>query len=424
MPPLQSIPPIMLSSRRSEPRTPSLGSPAQTPFFLPSNNRKSSDSWNSSNAEDLEWEWKPDQILLLSRTLDALPAHLLTPFNGPVPPSNLLDKIARGVSQAKGAVEWPHSLRATRSKLVELARSRDAIPEEEPQREALQHTTNVKRPLYRQSSMDFMQGAKLEDRTRLARNTTYHPYARHDSPSFYAQALNPSTPSSTTLHSGRSHTRDQPKTNSSSSRSSLRRSTSTLSSTSSSLSLPRVPVRRTDSLPIPTRRPDVSPPLKRPPAAPTYASSDEEEQIRTTKAKKARRAPATSPSPGASPAKPSRPRMNVQRNPSILGGELPHAQLISTPPTPHTHLPPSYNLPPAHLRVQIPTFGATTQYQHPPRTPRSPRLRRVRPAVFPTRPARRISFNSLGDGDVLLEPVEIIPGEGLGLGLESAFQLR
>ena len=33
-------------------------------------NRKSSDSWNSSNyegADDLEWEWKPEQTRLLSR---------------------------------------------------------------------------------------------------------------------------------------------------------------------------------------------------------------------------------------------------------------------------------------------------------------------------------------------------------------------
>ena len=113
------------------------------------------------------------------QTLDALPAHVLTPFIGPVPPSNLLDKIASGVAQAKGPNEWPYSLRATRSKLVELCRARakevsaekkqHTIIEEEDMdqdlehsREVLQHTTNIKRPLYRQSSMDFMQSAKLE----------------------------------------------------------------------------------------------------------------------------------------------------------------------------------------------------------------------------------------------------------------------
>jgi hypothetical protein len=114
-----------------------------------------------------------------SQTLDALPAHVITPFIGPVPPSNLLDKIACGVAQAKGPNEWPYSLRATRAKLVELCRARakevsaeqkrqNVIEEEEGDqdleqfREVLKRTTNIKRPLYRQSSMDFMQSAKLE----------------------------------------------------------------------------------------------------------------------------------------------------------------------------------------------------------------------------------------------------------------------
>ena len=57
------------------------------------------------------------------QTLDALPSHLLTPFIGSIPPSNLLDKIARGVAEAKGT-DWPHSMRATRAKIVELARMR------------------------------------------------------------------------------------------------------------------------------------------------------------------------------------------------------------------------------------------------------------------------------------------------------------
>lgn len=113
------------------------------------------------------------------QTLDALPAHVLTPFIGPVPPSNLLDKIARGVAQAKGASSWPYSLRATRAKLVELCRARakevsaeqkrrNTIEEEdmdqdlEQFREVLKRTTNIRRPLYRQNSMDFMQSAKSE----------------------------------------------------------------------------------------------------------------------------------------------------------------------------------------------------------------------------------------------------------------------
>jgi hypothetical protein len=103
--------------------------------------------------------------------------HLLTPFNGAVPPSNLLDKVARGVSQAKGAEEWPHSFHATRIKLMELARTRakDArrgvIPEEDDFDQlsdvcddVLKSTTNTRtrRPLYRQSSMDFVTTDKLD----------------------------------------------------------------------------------------------------------------------------------------------------------------------------------------------------------------------------------------------------------------------
>ena len=97
---------------------------------------------------------------------------MLTPFNGPVPPSNLLDKIARGVTARKGPVEWPHSLRATRAKIVELARLRakedtasDTIAEEEstdPEVPAQTTHKGAKRPLYRQSSMDFMQSTKLD----------------------------------------------------------------------------------------------------------------------------------------------------------------------------------------------------------------------------------------------------------------------
>ena len=120
------------------------------------------------------------------QTLDALPSHLLTPFIGSIPPSNLLDKIARGVAEAKGT-DWPHSMRATRAKIVELARMRarnsrdesasDTIAEEDSTDDApLQPTTNIglKRPLYRQSSMDFMQSAKtnVQDNSHLSRWVT------------------------------------------------------------------------------------------------------------------------------------------------------------------------------------------------------------------------------------------------------------
>jgi hypothetical protein len=35
--------------------------------YYQSSNRKSSDSWNSSNADEMEYEWSPDQVLFLSR---------------------------------------------------------------------------------------------------------------------------------------------------------------------------------------------------------------------------------------------------------------------------------------------------------------------------------------------------------------------
>ena len=129
--------------------------------------------------------------MLFLQTLDALPSHLLTPFNGPVPPSNLLDKIARGVAKIKNPVDWPHSMRATRAKIVELARQRagdardgsgsDTIVEEESDSSdvPLQQTTNIGlKRLYKQSSMDFMKPPKLDLKdnaniTRYAASAAY-----------------------------------------------------------------------------------------------------------------------------------------------------------------------------------------------------------------------------------------------------------
>jgi len=244
------------------PRTPSCSS--NTLFTTTTSNRNSTDSWNSSNAaDDAEYDWKPEQVRLLSRTLDALPAHLVTPFNGPIPPSNLLDKIARGVSQAKGPVDWPHSIRATRVKLIELSRARakeeqaaiagiysdmetdefgnyNCYPEADGKR------IGVKRPIYKQSSMDFINAADLKDNEnvaclserlqrpdRLNSKTTYHPYSRHSprsrlsSPACSANVpslISPSTPSSSTLNTLSSF---------SSANRILRRTSSNLSSASS-----------------------------------------------------------------------------------------------------------------------------------------------------------------------------------------------
>ncbi|KAH9178163.1 hypothetical protein EDB89DRAFT_1843763 [Lactarius sanguifluus] len=439
-----------LLSRAASPRTPSMRSPVQHPLHISStDNRKSSDSWNSSNydpADDPDPEWRCEHVLLLTRTLDALPAHVLTPFIGPVPPSNLLDKIARGVAQAKGPNEWPYSLRATRSKLVELCRARakevsaeqkrrTIIEEEdmdqgpEPSREVLQHTTNIKRPLYRQSSMDFIQSAKLEPcgtdaftrasrrlhrSDRLFPNPVYHPYTRPSSAD--SHTLNISTPSSTTLHSSRSA---ESKWKMQPSQLSLRRPVSTVSTTSSSSlqSLPCAPMRRTDSFGEARKA------MKRAPSFSVAAkgsdvSSDEEEHLRMKQTKKVRRGVEhrlnkTLSSPDDSPV--GRSCKNSQRNSSLFGPELPHR----SPP------PPVYpQLAPAHLVVQIPALGAhPAPPTHSPRTPCTQRtLRRMRP--IPSRASRRISFGNLGENDVLREPVDIIAGEGLGHGLDSAFQLR
>ncbi|KAF8496039.1 hypothetical protein JB92DRAFT_1079806 [Gautieria morchelliformis] len=185
------------------PHTPRAATPS-TPILFPkqliASPRTSTDSWGSSNGngeDDVHWEWKPEQTNLLIRTLDSLPGHLYTPFNGPVPPSNLLDKIARSVSQAQGPLDWPHSLRATRAKVVEIARARgkdrnkenmtideqdeDGVVEAPPGRQS-------NKPLYRQSSMDFLpsrdKGSGSVNRlsSRLQRTDriiqAYHPYAR------------------------------------------------------------------------------------------------------------------------------------------------------------------------------------------------------------------------------------------------------
>lgn len=166
----------------------------------------------------------------MSQTLDALPAHLITPFNGSIPPPNLLDKISRGITAAKGPNDWPHSVTATRAKLLELARARaqeerkrsiisedfifisgnehrkselnkrverkDGTPDPA---DVLQPTTNTparrRHPLHRQSSMDFMTDAKADHKESISR---YVYVARASYPfclSIYAdfQPLSPST---------------------------------------------------------------------------------------------------------------------------------------------------------------------------------------------------------------------------------------
>lgn len=115
------------------------------------------------------------------QTLDALPSHLLTPFNGPVPPANVLDKISRSIIHAKDPLEWPHSIRSTRLRLLNLARGRaEEIVTRERGRgsdlstDVLQLTTNVpKKPLYRQSSMDFLKDNSLNHEKSIDRYVFY-----------------------------------------------------------------------------------------------------------------------------------------------------------------------------------------------------------------------------------------------------------
>jgi hypothetical protein len=79
------------------------------------------------------------------------------------------------VVQAKGSVEWPHSVRATRVKLLEIARAQAKEAVESARSEGLsdnghsrvlQTSTNLtpasRKPLYRQSSMDFMKASNLD----------------------------------------------------------------------------------------------------------------------------------------------------------------------------------------------------------------------------------------------------------------------
>ncbi|KAG2740707.1 hypothetical protein P692DRAFT_20753836 [Suillus brevipes Sb2] len=234
----------------SAPRTPSR-SPVASHIFIspPAPNRNSCDSWNSSNYDfdDPSVDWKEDEVRLLGRTLDALPSHLITPFNGSIPPPNLLDKIARGITAAKGPNDWPHSVTATRAKLLDLARARameerrkSIIDEDviflsgnvhrpadlskcaernDTSPDVLQSTTNTlkRHPLYRQSSMDFMTDAKADHNESIARlshrlqrheHTFHHPYLR---PAHLRRpmehSLAPSTPSSSTLNASQSNMR-------------------------------------------------------------------------------------------------------------------------------------------------------------------------------------------------------------------------
>ncbi|CAK5269454.1 unnamed protein product [Mycena citricolor] len=500
------------------PHTPRSSPTCSSLAFSTNTNRKSTDSWNSWNSssqdlsEDRDYEWKADQVLLLRRTLDALPPHLMTPFNGPIPPSNLLDKIARGVSQAKGE-DWPHSLRATRVKLIELARTiaeedskpRKSIPEEPasevahgsfPQGDVLQPTTNIgkedrgsgsRRPLYRQSSMDFLNASDVQDNDSIGRlskrlqkadrfipNTSYHPYSRSQMNSrsssppradHVPSLISPSTPSTSTLSSLASVSAPrQPLLRRSASIMSISSTTNSTTSTSrmsvsSGFSAvaadPRVQrVRRSESFcsPVPVES-RFRPAVKRAPSYGALAqeardqlpsvhehgfhdlsipdpSSDDEEKMRSRRAKRARvrKSGGTEPPLSPSPA-PSSPAMSeakassrasvqkqqsdtrvrstatVKRGIHVFGPELPR---LATPAAE----------PQAQLLSAAPILASPTSSAERVKTLR--RAKRL-PA------ARRISFGSLiaplGE-DMHEADHEDSDEMRFGPGLGSAFQLR
>ncbi|KZP25227.1 hypothetical protein FIBSPDRAFT_950591 [Athelia psychrophila] len=535
-----------LGAGMASPRTPrSTHSTAASQIFFAAPNRKSTDSWGSSVDcdEDLH-EWTQEQALLLSRTLDALPSHLLTPFAGPLPPANLLDKIARGVAHAKGD-EWPHSVRATRAKLLELARAsgergraRNSITEEregwevegihggeraQGVGERIMDVTNTpptvtmggekasekgagRRPLYRQSSMDFLSSAKLDEDGNVSRLSNrfaraerliphtpkgkagYHPYRRGarpgsptgGNPDYFGlgHALNPSTPSSSTLNTTTYTTTSRTNTTSTNPTSWRTSSASSSSASSSGLSCglvdPRVQrVRRAESYsysavgrgtlkrapsfgaksPAKAKSNAKTPASREKEVQSPGASSDEEEKARARGAKKARTTPARAaksaavvpPTPVQAPAKsklrsaakqlsvdtntptptaassipkkptaaaavkkPTHPRANLQRNPSIFGAPLPALPL-----------PASSSAPAPLTRPFLSTSTTTTSNSPrgspmPLNTPSTPArtLRRV-PRV-PAELGRRIEF-----GGLLASP----GGGERGMGLGSAFQL-
>ncbi|CUA68431.1 hypothetical protein RSOLAG22IIIB_03467 [Rhizoctonia solani] len=192
------------SSTVASPHTPRR-TPRQTPDSLPrartsvasDKPRSSIDSWNSVDTNELVWEWKEEELELLSRTLDNIPSHLMTPYVGVVPPPNVLDKLARDIALSRNALEWPHSTRATRVKLHELCRrktvkkaiERRAPPTPSSTVEIVPESAPSRRPLYRQSSMDFLPvkdeatsvtrlSSRLQRADRMAPHAPFHPYSR------------------------------------------------------------------------------------------------------------------------------------------------------------------------------------------------------------------------------------------------------
>lgn len=284
-------------------------------------------------------------------------------------------------------------------------------------------------------------------------------------------AFLPSTPSSTTLNSS----------NSGSQIPHLRRSMSDMSNSSDSFILPALDprvqrVKRAESFggamlfgpgQSLKRAPSFGATSKRSSGAMSLSSrdsdvtsSDEEEKLRSMKAKKARvKATSTTPPPSSSPvhspekhrlqrkanqqvsSKPaknskessarrsSRPKANLQRNPSILGGELPQPQSHMDPPKIRTPRIANTHKTDRSLKTAdtAPTPGPVSRVldfspmSTTPSESQNKPLRRSKGAKLPQRSiARKISFNSLTTSAV---EENINPSGGNGL-LGSAFQLH
>ncbi|KAG8747344.1 hypothetical protein FRC10_001523 [Ceratobasidium sp. 414] len=275
--------------------------------------RSSIDSWNSVDTNEIVWEWKDEELTLLSRTLDNIPSHLMTPYVGVIPPPNVLDKLARNIALSRTALEWPHSVRATRVKLHELCRRKTVqkaierhTPAPHPVTQNSPQVTEImaptRRPLYRQSSMDFLPvkneptsvtrlSSRLQRIDRLLSHSPFHPYAR---PSGSHSPTPPPTVDVLTRPRTRSIT---------SSEASARPPTPRKLFRSSATPPPPQSLKRAPSFGVASIKSRVQHPRSSAPPESSPYSSDEEERARQALAK--------------------RPRVAARRVPSFLGAPLP-----------------------------------------------------------------------------------------------------
>ncbi|KAG8731272.1 hypothetical protein FRC11_004598 [Ceratobasidium sp. 423] len=295
---------------RRAPRHPPESLPRPRTSIASDKPRSSIDSWNSVDTNELVWEWKEEELEVLSRTLDNIPSHLMTPYVGVIPPPNVLDKLARDIALSRNALEWPHSVRATRVKLNELCRRKTAKKATErrapaPARSAVEvvpESAPPRRPLYRQSSMDFLPvkdevtsvtrlSSRLQRADRMVPHASFHPYAR-------PYGSRSPTPPLTENTASRPRTRSPTPSETSSLREPSPRRLFRSSATPPPQSLKRAPSFGAATVQTRVQRAQSCAPLD----SGSY-SSDEEERARQACAK--------------------RPRTTARRVPSFLGAPLP-----------------------------------------------------------------------------------------------------